>query len=368
MNCVGSAKVWNYVYNGNATVVPPLKMFSWLMRTWRRKRKRWRSFRKSSWLRMPRLQTAETAVASLRLEAEQEKREADVLQRKLITSDARLETLQLAITRLEQRVEQAKCDADDQACELERVRIKNERLRQEAQRLEHDAETQQHQLDAFLSGMKVVTEAHEKEMDTLRQELDVQRNESAAVTCAMKDTHEMEMNILRQEVEVQQRKADCYGLEMEALKATREKEIGVLEREMQHQQRQLVQYGSDLELTAEELEHVRSELQDAKSHLDSTKEDLELARSERDQEQILRMESDGVVEDMRRECRAPFVVPALVNAFAEMSKDSPGPFVCDKPRRTLKRGPSVKVKLEVQQVNLKTNIRSKSRLNFRRLM
>lgn len=37
-------------------------------------------------------------------------------------------------------------------------------------------------------------------------------------------------------------------------------------------------------------------------------------------ERAKRRRLEGIVEDIRRECREPFVVPALLDAFVEISK------------------------------------------------
>ncbi|KIK51350.1 hypothetical protein GYMLUDRAFT_78229 [Collybiopsis luxurians FD-317 M1] len=49
-------------------------------------------------------------------------------------------------------------------------------------------------------------------------------------------------------------------------------------------------------------------------------EELDRVRRELDQERDRRVALEGIVDDMKRECRSPFIVPALVGAFAEISR------------------------------------------------
>ncbi|KIK51622.1 hypothetical protein GYMLUDRAFT_78129 [Collybiopsis luxurians FD-317 M1] len=53
---------------------------------------------------------------------------------------------------------------------------------------------------------------------------------------------------------------------------------------------------------------------------ESEREELYRALAQLDRERTLRVELEGIVEDMRRECRTPFIVPALVDALATVSR------------------------------------------------
>ncbi|KAF8830901.1 hypothetical protein HHX47_DHR1000128 [Lentinula edodes] len=66
-----------------------------------------------------------------------------------------------------------------------------------------------------------------------------------------------------------------------------------------------------------ELQSTSNELELAKSHLNEKDREIAQLHADLIREQALRREMEGVVEDMRRECKEPFLVPALVDAFME---------------------------------------------------
>lgn len=69
-----------------------------------------------------------------------------------------------------------------------------------------------------------------------------------------------------------------------------------------------------------ELQSTSNELELAKSHLNEKDREIAQLHADLIREQALRREMEGVVEDMRRECKEPFLVPALVDAFMEVSR------------------------------------------------
>ncbi|KAF5346369.1 hypothetical protein D9757_014170 [Collybiopsis confluens] len=60
--------------------------------------------------------------------------------------------------------------------------------------------------------------------------------------------------------------------------------------------------------------------QQSSGQLHEIREELARLRSAVDEERSRRVEMEGIVEDIKRECRAPFIVPALVDALAEISR------------------------------------------------
>ncbi|KAJ3913454.1 hypothetical protein F5877DRAFT_71550 [Lentinula edodes] len=72
-----------------------------------------------------------------------------------------------------------------------------------------------------------------------------------------------------------------------------------------------------VEVLESELQSTSNELELAKSHLNEKDREIAQLHADLIREQALRREMEGVVEDMRRECKEPFLVPALVDAFME---------------------------------------------------
>jgi hypothetical protein len=69
----------------------------------------------------------------------------------------------------------------------------------------------------------------------------------------------------------------------------------------------------DLEKVIEELNVVKKELEEERKSRREDKELLDIERQKRE-------EAEHALADVRRECRQPFVVPSLLNAFVELSK------------------------------------------------
>ncbi|KIK51349.1 hypothetical protein GYMLUDRAFT_64875 [Collybiopsis luxurians FD-317 M1] len=167
---------------------------------------------------------------------------------------------------------------------------------------------------------------------------------------SMKALIEAEKNHLIQQSEREHKKAndllseidDLRGknisLEWELKKAGQKRsqgdEVEALRMQIERQQRQIDKYVSLLQSVSprdgESTQAVEAQGKNPKSEAAGYIQgkvspldihaDLEHVLAELAKERAQRVELEGIVEDMRRECRAPFIVPALVDAFAEISR------------------------------------------------
>ena len=68
------------------------------------------------------------------------------------------------------------------------------------------------------------------------------------------------------------------------------------------------------------LDAMRSKLSDVEKELSAERERRGELEKELDQERMKRIEAENILNDVERECRTPFVVPAMMDAFKTISR------------------------------------------------
>ncbi|KIK51631.1 hypothetical protein GYMLUDRAFT_50450 [Collybiopsis luxurians FD-317 M1] len=196
------------------------------------------------------------AVVAAQGDAETHKAKSDELQQELVSLKAELEANDLLVSRLRQ-------EAELERKEAENLRFKLERLREENTSLIHNVNDYDHDRGFIRSNNRAVDE-----------------------TCTV-DIHALRLQ------------AERHRLQLDEYKSR-------LQRAESSQAEEGASRAQDLWLKRPALSGRRSE--------------LERVRAELERERGLRLELEGVVDDMKRECRTPYVVPALVDALGEISK------------------------------------------------
>lgn len=68
------------------------------------------------------------------------------------------------------------------------------------------------------------------------------------------------------------------------------------------------------------LDVMRSKLSDVEKELSAERARRGELEKELDQERMKRIEAENILNDVERECRTPFVVPAMMDAFKTISR------------------------------------------------
>lgn len=94
--------------------------------------------------------------------------------------------------------------------------------------------------------------------------------------------------------------------------------------EMEHELQDEVEARRKLEVPFSNVQHtldvMRSKLSDVEKELRAERERRGELEKELDQERKKRIEAENILNDVERECRTPFVVPAMIEAFKTISR------------------------------------------------